>query len=178
MCQLTLSSWWRPCFGSCSSRWRFCHLWAGRWPRLRTHPRLPHRTTHRLNTEAAEHTRWDRLLSQSRNLRLVEEPRGSSTRWAATGKHSKYRLHPVAVKVVVSLLLVKSHQPSTPQLVPVILPHWLNTILAKRQTREKKDRIILIIIKERLELAFERWWITLQLKIKLYYGKQAFSWQY
>lgn len=40
-----------------------------------------------------------------------------------------YRLHPVAVKVIVSLLFIESHQPSTPELVPVILPHGLDPIL-------------------------------------------------
>lgn len=40
-----------------------------------------------------------------------------------------YRLHPETIKVIVSLLFVESHEPSPPQLVPVIFPHWFNTIL-------------------------------------------------
>lgn len=66
--------------------------------------------------------------------RLFDETRVPLKR-TATGKHSNYRLHPVAVEVVVSLLLVKSHQPSAPQLVPVVLPHWLNAILANRKNK-------------------------------------------
>lgn len=61
--QLTLSSWWRPCFGSCSSRWLFCRLWVWRWPRLRTRLRSPRRTTRRLNTRAAKDTEHDTGLN-------------------------------------------------------------------------------------------------------------------
>lgn len=40
-----------------------------------------------------------------------------------------HRLHPEAIKVIVSLLSIESYQPSTPQLVPVVLPHGLDAIL-------------------------------------------------
>lgn len=44
-------------------------------------------------------------------------------------KQPSYRFHPVAIEVIVPLLFVESHQPSTPQLVPVVLPHGLDPIL-------------------------------------------------
>lgn len=46
-----------------------------------------------------------------------------------------YGLHPIAIKVIVSLLPIESYQPSTSQLVPVILPHWFDTILWHKMTK-------------------------------------------
>lgn len=40
-----------------------------------------------------------------------------------------YRLHPETIKVIVSMLFVEGYQPAAPQLVPVIFPHWFDTIL-------------------------------------------------
>lgn len=81
-------------------------------------------------TQKTWHTVWIILFFVSWITNMKKIQAHYEICWAAPWKWSSYRLHPEAVKVIVSLLFIESHQPSTPKLVPVVLPHRLDAILA------------------------------------------------